>query len=241
MKYSVIIPAHNEEASIAKTIEIIEKTLNIDYELVVVNDHSQDSTVDIVKNLINKYPNLRLVDNVKPGCFGNALKTGFENAKGDYFVPVMADLCDDIITITEMTEKAEEGYDIICGSRYMSGGKKIGGPALQTFFSRTFGLSLHYLIGIPTLDTANAFKMYNRNIFAKIEINAAWFEISAEITLKAFFKHAKITEVPTTWRDRKEGTSKFNISHVAGGYFKIFFWAIEKYLALKFKSYAKAE
>ncbi|MEK6575481.1 MAG: glycosyltransferase family 2 protein, partial [Chloroflexota bacterium] len=70
----------------------------------------------------------------------------------------MADLCDDISTINLMLDKATEGYDIICGSRYMLGGKKIGGPVLKSLFSKFYGMTLNFFIGIPTNDIANAFK-----------------------------------------------------------------------------------
>lgn len=235
MLFSIIIPAHNEEASISQTIEAAQKTVQPGFEIVVVNDHSTDQTCQVVKNLALKYSNIKLVDNLKEPCFANALLTGFNNAQGEFVVPVMADLCDEMQTINEMAQKAKDGCDIIAGSRYIKGGKKIGGPMLKSLFSRTFGCALYYLIAIPTNDVANAFKMYRSNLVKSLNLETKWFEISAEITLKAFFRGAKVTEVPTTWRDRTSGESKFYITKVGKSYIKLFFWALGQALIKNFR------
>lgn len=234
MKVSLIIPAHNEQDLIEDTIEQIEKTLDVDYEIVVVNDHSSDLTVKIVEDLAKKFSNIRLVHNTLDGCFGNALRVGFEKAQGEFVVPVMADLSDDVTTIKSMHEKAKEGFDVVCGSRYMKGGKKIGGPLLKSLFSRFFGTTLNLLVCMPTNDVANAFKMYNRKMLEGLDLRSSWFDISAEIPIKAYFKKYKITQVPTVWHDRKKGQSKFDIRKVGGNYFKLYFWAIRNHLRNQF-------
>ena len=138
----------------------------------------------------------------------------------------MADLCDDPFTIKEMYKKINNGYDVVCGSRYMPEGSRIGGPKLKAFFSRFVGVSLHYLIRIPTRDIANAFKLYRKNIFDKIEIKSNGFEVSMEMPLRAYFKGYSITEVPTVWQERKSGKSHFKIIRLAPRYFKWYIWAL---------------
>jgi glycosyltransferase involved in cell wall biosynthesis len=227
MNLSIIIPAHNEEESIAEVIRHIEEKVSVAHEIVVVNDHSTDRTADIIADLARSYKNdIRLVENTdKPG-FANALKTGFYHARANIIVPVMADLCDDPDTINRMYEKALEGFDIVCGSRYAEGGKKVGGPRLKTFFSRFFGVSLNRLIGIPTRDLSNSFKLYKKEIIEKADPEAKGFEISVEIPLKAFFLGYKITEIPTIWVNRKEGESKFKVFKQGPLYLKLYLWAI---------------
>jgi dolichol-phosphate mannosyltransferase len=228
MDFSVIIPAHNEQASIAVVIRALEQGLRYVHEIVVVDDHSTDKTAEVVAGLSAEFKNLRLAQNFDSPGFANALKTGFRNAETDIVIPVMADLCDDPHTINKMYEKAQEGFDIVCGSRYMKGGKKIGGPAIKSFCSRFVGVSLHSLIGIPTRDISNSFKLYRRKILEEIDITSSGFEISAEIPLKAYFLGYKITEIPTTWLNRKEGKSKFGIFKHGSRYLKLYLWALWK-------------
>jgi len=226
MTITLIIPAHNEEGIIASTVKNIEEKLNLDYEIVVVNDHSVDNTAVIVIGLMKQYPNLRLVDNDTDKGFANALRKGFSVANSDLVVPVMADLCDDPRTIKDMYAKSLEGFDIVAGSRYMKGGTKSGGPLIQSLSSRFVGRSLKYLIGIPTSDVSNSFKCYRRNVLNSIKIESLGFEISMEITLNSFFAGFSITEIPTTWTGRSIGKSKFYLFKVAPRYLKLYLWAI---------------
>ena len=162
---SIIIPARNEELGLAATIDRIEAVVDIDYEIVVVNDHSTDRTKEVALALAEKYKNIRVVDNLGQGSFVNALLRGIKNIKAPFFVPVMADLCDDSRTINEMYARIKQGYDIVAGSRYMSGGERLGGSSLKAFFSNFVGNTLYFLIGIPTHDISNAFKMCRREVF----------------------------------------------------------------------------
>jgi glycosyltransferase involved in cell wall biosynthesis len=223
---SVIIPAFNEEENIEGTLRQLESTLNIPHEVIVVNDHSNDRTQEIVETLAVEFPNVRVVCNLSARGITNALRTGFEAANTDVVVSMMADLCDDPATIPLMLEKIKEGYDVVCGSRYVPGGQKLGGPCLQTFFSRFVGSSLHRWIGLPTCDASNAFKMYRKEVLDQMTIEEAGFASSLEIVVKAFLKNYKITEVPTTWRARKRGKSSFKVFRVARNYIRWYMWAI---------------
>jgi glycosyltransferase involved in cell wall biosynthesis len=228
MKFSVIIPAHNEEGSIAAVIRALEQGLRYGYEIVVVDDHSTDKTAEAVTGLSAEFKNLRLVQNLDSPGFANALKTGFRNARTDIVIPVMADLCDDPDTINKMYEKSREGFDVVCGSRYIKGGRKLGGPPVKSFFSRFVGISLHFFTAIPTQDISNSFKLYRKKVIESIDIISSGFEISAEIPLKAYFLGYKITEIPTTWMHRKEGESKFEIFKHGSRYLKLYLWALWK-------------
>lgn len=203
---SIIIPARNEEENIKTTIENL---LNLNYidnnqtEIIVVDDHSTDNTSKIVYGMAQNNPVIKLVKNENEPGFSNALKTGFFHAKGEFVLPVMADGCDSPQTIPLMLEKAKQGYDLVCGCRYMKGGKKCGGPLIQGFFSRFVCLSLYYFSNIPTRDISNAFKLYRRRILLQdISLKEKGFAISMEAALNFYFKGYRICDVPTTWYGR---------------------------------------
>jgi len=226
MKLSVIIPAYNEEDNIIDVINKVENSVDIPSELIVVNDHSVDNTVRLIERLSKQYSNIRLVENKFDRGFANAIKTGFSIAKEDVFIPIMADLCDDLSIIKKMFDKINNGYDVVCASRYIKGGRRIGGSKIKGFFSCFVGWSLHFLLGLPTHDIANAFKMYRRKVIDSIDIESESFEISMEIPLKAYYLGFKITEIPTVWQERTKGKSTFKMLELLPHYLKLYIWAI---------------
>lgn len=235
MKLSIVIPAYNEEENITAIIEKIEDCLDISHELVVVNDHSTDRTFSLVKELNLKYPNIKLVDNTNEKGFANAIKFGFSKISAELTIPVMGDLCDDLGTLEKMVKKIDEGYDVVCGSRYIAGGSRIGGSRVKGFFSYFVGRSLYYLLGIPTHDIANAFKMYKKKVIDAINIESKGFEISMEMPLKAYYLGFKLTEVPTVWKEREKGKSSFKMIKLLPNYLRWYLWGIKKRILGIFK------
>ncbi len=212
-KLSVVIPAKDEEENIEETVRNLLPFLSpSDSEILVVNDHSKDGTERIVKELAENNPSVRLVNNLKPAGFANALRTGFENASGEFVIPFMADSCDDPAVLPLMLEKAAEGYDLVCGSRYAAGGGRVGGPLVQGIFSRFVGVTLHLFTGIGTKDAGNAFKMYRRQALLSFDLKEKGFAVSMEACVKFFLKGYRICDVPTVWYGRKKGKSKFRLS-----------------------------
>ncbi len=228
MKLSVVVPAMNEEENLPETLEGISKSLDIsDVEILVVNDHSTDGTSAVVRKMLDRLSCMRLVDNLKEPGFANALRTGFEESRGKYVVPFMADRCDDPSSLPLMLEKCEQGYDLVCGSRYVRGGRRIGGPLLQGCFSRIVGITLHMLSGIPTRDAGNAFKMYRRDILLSFTLSQKGFAVSMEACVKFFLNGFRICDIPTSWYGRKKGKSKFRLSRTMP-YVKLYFYTIWK-------------
>ncbi len=226
---SIIIPARDEADAIQETLNYLTSNLkDFPYEIIVVDDHSRDRTGEMVEEISRNNPRIRLVRNNSSPGIGEALKKGFQYARGEYVVPVMADLCDDIPIIPKMYQKALEGYDIVCGSRYIPGGGRIGGPLWKGILSRWAGKTFHYLTAIPTWDITNAFKMYKREALNRVVLESRGFEISVEIPLKLFFSGARITEIPTVWRGRKKGKSKFSLSRLLLPYLRWLVWGLRK-------------
>ena len=212
MKVSIVVPVYHEEKNIKKVLATIEKKVKTPHETLIVYDYKQDPTYQLLQKV--KKPRFVLVKNSCGNGRGvlNAIKTGFKKAQGEAVVVVMADLSDDVGQIDKMYRLIRQGYDIVCASRYMPGGRKIGGPLLKSWLSKLAGLTLHHLFGLPTRDATNAFKMYRRSVLKDIKIESSGgFEYSLEIVVKAFKKGYKITEIPTVWRDRQAGQSRFKL------------------------------
>jgi len=207
-KFSIIIPAYNEEGSIGRTIGKIEENVSTPHEIVVVNDCSTDKTREIVEGL--NLSNLTLVNNERNEGFVKALMRGFEEAKCGVVLPVMADFCDDYSIIDDMYKSIADGFDMVSGSRYIKGGKRISPISLKSICSRAIGLITHFITGIPTHDISNSFKMFKKELLNGMTIESTSFEVSMEIAIKAYYRGYKITEIPTIWRHRTTDRSKFN-------------------------------
>ncbi len=225
---TIVLPARNEESVIKQTLTKLEKTLKAKHKVIVVNDHSTDSTKKVIQTLSKKYKNIKVIDNERDPGFANTILSGFDAAKSDLVLPMMADLCDDPKTIPLMLKKIDEGYDIVVGSRYMKEGKKIGEQFLKDFSSRTVGFLCNKVIGLNTSDATNSFKIYKKEVLKNVKVKSKGFTISMEIPLKAHFKGYKISEVPTTWIVRKEGKSKFSLFKMAPDYLALFIGALIK-------------
>ncbi|MBI2613588.1 MAG: glycosyltransferase family 2 protein [Candidatus Levybacteria bacterium] len=238
---TLIVPAKKEEEAVIHTLEKIKERVKINHKVIVVNDSFEgDKTGEIVKKYAEKNKNVSVVinrNNPHP-TFASALILGFDKVKDGVAIPIMADLCDRLEDIEIMYKKIHEGWDIVCGSRYIRGGGKKGGPLIQSVGSFLICSFLHYVTGIPTTDVSNAFKMYRKNVLEKAIIHPrSGVEASMAITLQAYFDKAKITEIPTRWIGRTLGNSKFKIIERTPPYYKICVWAVKntirKYLHLK--------
>lgn len=225
---TIIIPVYNEEPVIRDTLSRLG-ALSADYDLIVVDDYSLDDTGKIVGDFISGSPRSKLLKNRHNKGFGNALKTGFENTPPEGITAVvMADLCDEIELIPAMCAKLSEGYDVVCASRYSAGGSRNGGPVLKGLFSRALNRIIRRITKIPTCDVTNSFKAYSNRVLRGIFVESNGFDISMEITLKAYFQGFRIAELPTKWKERARGESHFSVVNDGPGFLKWFFWAVAR-------------
>ena len=230
----VIIPVYNEGANIEATLLAIEQKIHTPHRIYIVYDFDEDNTLPVSKKMQQQGLPIELLKNPVRGV-ANAIKTGLRKAGGDYLLVTMADLSDDYPVVDQMCQLMSQGYDIVCGSRYMKGGKQIGGPFLKKLLSRTAGVSLKYLTSLPTHDVTNSFKLYKKSMLDKIDIQSEnGFEIGMEIVVKAHFSGYKVTEVPCTWTDRTAGQSRFRILKWMPKYLRWYFYALRKTLCKRF-------
>ncbi len=208
---SIVIPVYNEGGNIRTALTAIEARVKYEHEILIVYDFDEDNTLPVVREVMGEMPCISLVRNKYGRGVLNAIKTGLECAGGEYVIVTMADLSDPPEVMNVMIASAErECADIVCASRYMKGGKQIGGPVVKGLMSRTAGLSLHWLAGVPTHDATNSFKLYRKSFLECVKIESTGgFELGLELVVKAYREGRKICEVPTTWTDRTAGESQF--------------------------------
>jgi dolichol-phosphate mannosyltransferase len=223
-----VMPVFNEGDNIAVALDELDKQVTIPKRVLVVYDFDEDNTVPVVRALLPRYPWVELHRNTIGRGVLNAIRAGIAATVADVVIVTMADLSDDLSVIPRMVELIQdEGYDIVCASRYMKGGRQIGGPLLKGLMSRTAGVSLHWLAGFPTHDATNAFRAYRRSVLLEFPIESqGGFAYSLEITSKAHAAGRRITEVPSTWRDRSAGKSQFKLRAWLPHYLRWYFYAL---------------
>ena len=209
---SVVIPVFNEAESIRPVLEGFAAKVATPHEILIVHDFDEDTTVPVVRELIPKTPGLRLHRNNLGRGVLNAMKSGIAGSRGPLVLISMADGSDELECVDRMVERARAGADLVAASRYMHGGRQIGGPPFKSFLSRAAGLSLHVFGRVPIHDPTNNFKLYRRTFLDSVVIESSGgFELALELSVKATVGGYRLAEVPTTWRDRTAGTSNFKL------------------------------
>lgn len=226
-RISIIVPVFNEGENITEMITGLEKTVQHHHDVFIIYDFDQDNSVSPAKRLARRFSNVHVVKNQFGGGVFQAVKTGFVHAKGDIVVVMPADLADDPHVINDMHEKLQEGYDIVCATRYALGGRRLGGGVIKPWLSRFAGTFTPFLLGIPTTDLTNGFKMYRRRVLEDIRIESGegWV-FSMELVIKAHHRGFAITDVPSVWKDRTRGQSKFKFWKWLPRYLHWYFYGV---------------
>ncbi len=224
----IVVPVYNEGQGILRLFDEIEREIKTPKRVRIVYDFDEDTTVPVVEAHKADYSfTIELLLNTLGRGVLNAIKMGMMSATEDMVLVMMADSSDRLDVVDSMCALMDEGCDLVCGSRYMRGGKQNGGPFLKGLFSRAAGLSLHLLTGVPTHDCTNSFKLYRRSMLQDIEIESTGgFEIGLEIVVKAYTRGYKIGEVPSEWFDREEGKSNFHMWKWMPSYLHWYFYCV---------------
>src|SRR5438477_1583695 len=210
---TVLVPVYNEGENVVPTLRgVIERTHTRPLEVLVVYDFDADTTVPVVERLQAELPELRLHRNDVGRGVVNALKSGLAAAAAPFVLVTMGDASDEPGDSDAMYVLARGGADVVAGSRYVKGGQQVGGPLLKRTMSRIAGLSLHWLGGLPIHDATSNYRLYSKRLLNQVTIESrGGFELGLELTVKAYRLRMHVAEVPTTWRDRMAGQSRFRL------------------------------
>ena len=233
---SVVIPTHNEQGRIEEVVRSFDSVLTeaeIQHEILVVNDNSQDRTEEILQSLYAELPTVRYVNNDPPNGFGFAVRLGLANFKGDAIAIVMADGSDDPHDLVAFYRKLQEGYDCVFGTRFSRESRVVGYPWPKLLLNRLGNRLIQLLFFIPCNDITNAFKLYRRTVIAGLQpLLAHHFNLTVELPLKAIVRGYRYAVVPNNWYNRHNGISKFKIREMGSRYlFIILYCYFEKHLS----------
>ena len=217
----VIIPTYNEKENIEKIIRYVFN-LPMDFDILVVEDNSPDGTADIVKRLMQEFPDRLFIEERKGKLgLGTAYIHGFKWAlERDYqYVTEMdADFSHNPDDLIRLHDACANGADLAVGSRYKCGVNVVNWPMGRVLMSYYASAYVRFMTGMKVRDTTAGFVCYTRKVLETIDFDRIKFigyAFQIEMKYTAWKLGFKIEEVSIIFTDRREGTSK-----MSGGIFR---------------------
>jgi glycosyltransferase involved in cell wall biosynthesis len=197
---SLVVPARNEAANIGWVLNRIPDCVD---EVILVDGESTDATLEMARATL---PSLRIVPQQGPGK-GNALRTGFLAAKGEYIVMIDADGSMSPREIPRYIHFLESGFDLVKGSRFTGGGGSLDITTLRRMGNRGLLALVNMMYQSTLTDLCYGYVAFNRAILDQLDLQSSGFEIETEIVVRALLAGLRVAEVPTLELPRRTGQS----------------------------------
>lgn len=216
----VIIPTYNEKDNIEAVLRQVF-SLDVAFDVLVVDDNSPDGTAQIVKNLQNEFSRLFLEVRKEKDGLGKAYTHGFKWAlQRDYLYifEMDADLSHNPLDLPRLLEALQSGIDLAIGSRYSHGVNVVNWPMARVLLSFVASKYARFVTGLPVHDATAGFVGYRRIVLETLDLNQIKFKgygFQIEMKYKAWRKKFKLSEVPIIFVNRVAGESKIN-SNILG-------------------------
>ncbi len=217
MDISIIIPLYNEEESLTPLYKEIEAVMNsekLSFEVLFMDDGSNDSSLTVLKTLSQAYEPVRIISFGRNYGKSAALAVGFEAAVGEIIVTMDADLQDDPAAIPDMLKKLEEGWDLVSGWKQ----KRLDNVLTKNIPSKLFNAVTSSMSGVTLHDFNCGFKAYRSVVAKSLEV---YGERHRFLPVLAHWNGFRVTEAPVPHRAREFGVSKFGIDRFFNGFFDL--------------------
>lgn len=230
---SILIPVRNEEENVNIISKEIEKKIeNKNYEIVFINDFSEDNTIKELTKLNKLNDKIKFFDNQKKGL-GGAIDMGIQKSQGKYVCIMMSDSSDTVEDLNYYyKEISGENLDAVFGSRFIKGGKIVDYPKLKLILNRLGNLLAKILVWSDLNDFTNGFKIYRKDTLLSLyPLVSESFNIFFELPLKTITRGFKYKIVPISYYNRTVGEAKFKIDELGSKYiFTLLYCFLEKIL-----------
>jgi len=201
---SVILPAFNEEANIRAVVEDAYRTvpkIAPIFEIIVADDGSKDRTGEICDRLVEELSNVRVVHHPQNRGYGAALKSGIRLARHDLIFFTDAEGQFDLNELATLLEQSN-AYDIVAGYR-----ARRQDPPHRLLFAWGWNILVRIVLGVRIRDIDCAFKVFNRNVFDRVQIQSVGAMVNTEIFAQVSRFGMTVKEVPVTHFPRQHGES----------------------------------
>jgi dolichol-phosphate mannosyltransferase len=210
----IIIPTYNEADNVTKIIpEILAQDEG--FHVLIVDDNSPDGTAKLVREMQKDDSRVHLLERPNKQGLGTAYVAGFKYALShefDYAFEMDADFSHDPKSLLKLLAKADD-YDLVIGSRYISGVNVVNWPMSRLILSYTANMYTRYVTGLPIRDATGGFKCYRRAVLESLNLDAITsngYSFQIETNFMAWKKGFRLCEVPIVFVDRRAGVSKMS-------------------------------
>jgi dolichyl-phosphate beta-glucosyltransferase len=215
---SVVIPAYNEAERLPETLALVKdfaERAPFIKEVLVVDDGSTDATVEVVRTMMPRFPQLQVISNEQNKGKGGVVRQGMLAATGDYRLFMDADNSTSIEELAKLLTFIDD-FDVIIGSRYLDRGSiKVKQPWKRRIVSRAGNWIIQRSVLHGIVDTQCGFKLFSARaateVFQRQTMNGWSFDV--EVLTIAKERGFAIKEVPVDWYDAKQ--SKLRAAHAA--------------------------
>jgi glycosyltransferase involved in cell wall biosynthesis len=204
---TVFFPAYNDSGTIASLVIAAVQTacrLTPDFEVLVINDGSSDSTAEIIEELARLYPQVRVIHHEKNRGYGGALRTGFESATKEWIFYTDGDAQYDPREMTGLWEKVSPSVDLVNGYKISR-----SDPLHRIIIGRIYHHTVKRLFGLTVRDVDCDFRLMRRAIFDRVRLEKSSGVICLEMMKKITDAGFAIAEVPVHHYHRAYGKSQF--------------------------------
>jgi glycosyltransferase involved in cell wall biosynthesis len=207
---SIIIPVYNEQDNVLPLHERLNAALHdlgVEYEVILINDGSTDSTDANLRVLAAKDPRYKVVNFRRNFGQTAAMMAGFDFASGDIIIPLDGDLQNDPADIPRLLSKLAEGYDVVSGWRH----DRQDGALKRNLPSRVANWLISRISGVPLHDYGCSLKAYRRDVLTGVKL---YGEMHRFIPIYASWQGGRVTEITVNHFPRLHGHSKYGLERV---------------------------
>jgi glycosyltransferase involved in cell wall biosynthesis len=211
MKISIIIPIHNEEGNLSplhrRIVDSLAET-GIEYEILMVNDGSEDNSEKILDSLAAEDSRLRVIHFRRNYGQTAAIMAGMDHSLGEVLVLMDGDNQNDPADIPKLLQKLEEGYDVVSGWRKERKDRRL----LRIWPSRIANWIISRISGTELHDYGCTLKAYRRSVLDEVKL---YGEMHRFIPIYARWQGARVTEMVVSHRPRQSGRSHYGLSRTS--------------------------
>ena len=224
----LVIPVYNEGDNIRRTFDTLFESNKTPFMVYIVYDFDEDNTLTAIESCPKEYRDRIILTKNEGRGAHSAVLTGFRRSTAPVVIMYPADDDYNPGLADRMYEKwKDEGYDIVCASRFMQGGCMDGCPLLKKILVRLSAFTLYHIGGIPTHDASNGFRLFTRRVLEEITIESTeGFTYSIELLVKTHRRGWSIGEIPAQWYERSAGQSRFKVLKWLPAYLRWFFYGM---------------
>ena len=210
----IIVPTYNERENLPRMVEKL-LSLPVGVDVLVVDDNSPDGTGKLADELAARHPQVHVLHRTEKNGLGRAYIAGFKWALAKNYEFIFEMDCDFSHDPDEIVSflKAVQDVDLVLGSRYDGGVRVLNWPLKRLLLSRCAGIYVWLITGMPFTDPTGGFKCFRRRALQAIALDAVksnGYSFQIELTHRLWRDGYKVAEVPITFTERVEGSSKLS-------------------------------